>query len=301
MNRGMEMIESGTMMRSWGCSVALHGALWGLGLWLISQPAIVLQPIFQWEVSLVSQSQPSSRNVSSIAPSPQRDNQIGPVATSSIGKSAAAPPPSVQSVTHRTEAAREPVLSEAETEPARSVVAVAVPNPRDANDPTGAPLSDRVSPPQTVEESQNVVGEEAQPPQSSNVQSADTAAQRADASSDPPTQATGLFSTVTDTSSFETKADFGWLMQMLWSRVSEMKRYPHEARMNQWEGRVIVRVVINAQGQLLDASVAMGSGYAVLDRAALEAIKESCPLTLSQPLGQERIVMRIPIQYKLSS
>ena len=71
--------------------------------------------------------------------------------------------------------------------------------------------------------------------------------------------------------------------------------------MNQWEGRVVVRVVINAQGQLLDASVAMGSGYAVLDRAALEAIKESCPLTLSQPLGQEQIVLRIPIQYKLSS
>jgi len=58
--------------------------------------------------------------------------------------------------------------------------------------------------------------------------------------------------------------------------------------MNQWEGRVIVRVVINAQGQLLDASVAMGFGYAVLDRAALEAIKESCSVTLSQPLGREQ-------------
>jgi TonB family protein len=300
MNRGMEMIESGTMMRSWGCSVALHGALWGLGLWLISQPAIVLQPIFQWEVSLVSQSQPSSHDVSSIAASPQLDHEIRSVATSSIGKSAAAAP-SVQSVTHRTEAVREPVLSEAGSGSTQSEVAEAVPNPSDAEDPTAAPSSDRVSPPQTIEESQNVVGEEAQPPQSSNVQSADTAAQRADASSDPPTQATGLSSIVTNTSSFETKADFGWLMQMLWSRVSEMKRYPHEARMNQWEGRVIVRVVINAQGQLLDASVAMGSGYAVLDRAALEAIKESCPLTLSQPLGQERIVLRVPIQYRLSS
>ncbi len=71
--------------------------------------------------------------------------------------------------------------------------------------------------------------------------------------------------------------------------------------MNQWEGRVIVRVVINAQGQLLDASVAMGSGYAVLDRAALAAIKESCSLTLSHPLGREQIVLRIPIPYMLSS
>jgi TonB family protein len=59
--------------------------------------------------------------------------------------------------------------------------------------------------------------------------------------------------------------------------------------------------VIDAQGQLLDAPVAMGFGYAVLDRAALEAIKESCSVTLSQPQGREQIVLRIPFQYKLSS
>ena len=300
MNRDATMTDSETMMQSWGCSIALHGALWGLGFWLILQQVNVPPSTFQWEVSLVSPSRESSRDVPSSDASSQNDNRVGSAVTKPVRKSAAAAP-SVQSVTHRTGADREPVLSEGETEPTQSVVALAVPNPRDANDPTGAPLSDRVSPHQTVEESQNVVGEEAQPPQSFNVQSADAAAQRADASSDLPTQATGLSSIVTNTSSFETKADFGWLMQMLWSRVSEMKRYPHEARINQWEGRVIVRVVINAQGQLLDASVAMGSGYAVLDRAALEAIKESCPLTLSQPLGQERIVLRIPIQYKLSS
>jgi len=162
-------------------------------------------------------------------------------------------------------------------------------------DPTVAPSSDRVS------SSQTVIGDEAQEPQSAHVLSAGADDHRADGSSDPPTQAELPSSIAANASSLEARADFNWLMQMLWSRVSEMKRYPHEARMNQWEGRVIVRVVINAQGQLLDASVAMGSGYAVLDRAALEAIKESCPLTLSQPLGQERIVLRVPIQYRLSS
>ncbi|MBK9308827.1 MAG: energy transducer TonB [Nitrospira sp.] len=155
--------------------------------------------------------------------------------------------------------------------------------------------------PQTVEESQNAVGDEAQEPQSSHVQSAGADDHLVDGSSDPFTQAKLQSSIVANASTLEARADFNWLMRMLWSRVSEMKRYPHEARMNQWEGRVIVRAVINAQGQLLDASVAMGSGYEVLDLAALEAIKESCPLTLSQPLGRERIVLRIPIQYKLSS
>jgi TonB family protein len=300
MNRGVEMIDSGTMMQSWGCSIALHGALWGLSLWMVSQQMIVVQPMFQWEVSLVSHSQQSSSEISSSDASSPLDNRIRPVATKSAGKTAAAAP-SVQSVTHRTEVAREPALSEAGTESTQYVVAVAVLNPSDADDPTTASSSDRVSPPQTVGESQNAAGDEAQEPQASYVQSAGAADRLADGPSDPPTHATGPPSTVTNASSLETRADFSWLMRMLWGRITERKRYPHEARMNQWEGRVIVRVVIDAQGQLLDASVATGSGYEALDRAALETIKESCPLTLSQPLGQERIVLRIPIQYKLNS
>jgi periplasmic protein TonB len=300
MNRDAEMIESGAMMRSWGWSVALHTAVWGLGFWLISQPVIVPQPIFQWEVSLISPSQQSSNDIPSSDASSQVDDRIRPVATKSAGKSAAAAP-SVQSVIHRTEAAGEPVLAEEGTESTQSMVPVAVPNPSEADYSTTFPPSDMAAPPQTVGESQNDVDDEVQEPYASNGQSAAVTAQRADGSSDQPTQAELPPSIVAKASSLEARADFGWLMRMLWGRITERKRYPHEARMNQWEGRVIVRVVINEQGQLLDASVAMSSGYEVLDRAALEVIRESCPLTLSQPLGRERIVLRIPIQYKLSS
>lgn len=95
--------------------------------------------------------------------------------------------------------------------------------------------------------------------------------------------------------------DFNWLMSLLWNRVTALKRYPQEARMNRWEGRVIVRVIIDERGHLLDAVVAAGSGHEVLDRAALEVIRESCPLALTQPLGRSRIVLRVPIQYKLNS
>ena len=90
-------------------------------------------------------------------------------------------------------------------------------------------------------------------------------------------------------------------MQMLWSRVSEMKRYPHEARMNQWEGRVIVRAVIDEHGHLLEVAIATSSGNAVLDEDAIAVIKRSCPLALPQPLGQSRVVLRVPIQYRLDS
>ena len=90
-------------------------------------------------------------------------------------------------------------------------------------------------------------------------------------------------------------------MQMLWSRVTELKQYPPEARMNRWEGRVVVRVVIDEQGRLLDAAVATGSGHALLDHAALDVIRRSCPLSLPHALGRRQIVLRVPIQYKLDS
>ncbi|MBP2638343.1 MAG: hypothetical protein H6Q72_4250 [Firmicutes bacterium] len=48
--------------------------------------------------------------------------------------------------------------------------------------------------------------------------------------------------------------------------------YPSEARLNHWEGRVIVRVLVDASGHVADARVAQSSGYAELDQAAVEGV-----------------------------
>jgi protein TonB len=90
-------------------------------------------------------------------------------------------------------------------------------------------------------------------------------------------------------------------MQTFWSRVSKLKRYPYEARLNHWQGNVVVRVVIDEHGDLLEVTIATSSGHEALDRAAMEVIKRSCPLALPQPLGRSRIVLRLPIQYPLDS
>jgi len=97
------------------------------------------------------------------------------------------------------------------------------------------------------------------------------------------------------------KPDFGWLMQTLWSRVAELKRYPHEVRLNHWQGNVVVRAVIDEHGHLLEVTIATNSGHEALDRAAIEVIKRSCPLALPQPLGRSQVVLRVPIQYRLDS
>ena len=95
------------------------------------------------------------------------------------------------------------------------------------------------------------------------------------------------------------KPDYGWLAQALWSRIEQLKRYPHIARMNRWEGKVVLRAVINEAGQLMDLEVAESSGHSVLDLDALEIMRQASPLKLMHALGQPQVVVQVPINYRL--
>jgi protein TonB len=98
---------------------------------------------------------------------------------------------------------------------------------------------------------------------------------------------------------FSTKADYTWLIEDLWSRVEQFKRYPYIARTNRWEGMVVLQAVINNEGQLLDLKVAESSGYLVLDQDAMDVMRKSCPLHLKHPLGKPHVVVDVPINYKI--
>ncbi|MEZ5583157.1 MAG: energy transducer TonB [Candidatus Competibacteraceae bacterium] len=50
-------------------------------------------------------------------------------------------------------------------------------------------------------------------------------------------------------------------------------RYPLMARKRGHEGRVVVQVTVLVNGKAANARVKTGSGYALLDRAALETVK----------------------------
>ncbi|TAJ22169.1 MAG: TonB family protein, partial [Nitrospirae bacterium] len=96
-----------------------------------------------------------------------------------------------------------------------------------------------------------------------------------------------------------TKTDYGWLAKALWSRVEQLKHYPQQARMNRWEGKVVLRAVIRDDGHLLDLTIMQSSGHDVLDHDALEIMKRASPLTLHHPLGRPQVVVQVPISYRL--
>lgn len=95
------------------------------------------------------------------------------------------------------------------------------------------------------------------------------------------------------------KVDYGWLAESLWRRVVELKRYPQEARLNRWEGKVVLKAVIREDGHLGDLQIQQSSGYDILDRDAMELVRKACPLHLKHPLGRPEVVVQIPINYAL--
>ena len=97
------------------------------------------------------------------------------------------------------------------------------------------------------------------------------------------------------------KADYGWLAESLRRRLAELKRYPSAARLNGWEGKVVLRAVIRADGHLSEVKVHRSSGFEALDNAALEAIRLACPLHMTNAIGAAEVAVYVPMVYSLGS
>jgi protein TonB len=97
----------------------------------------------------------------------------------------------------------------------------------------------------------------------------------------------------------QTKMDYSWLTQELLTRLERSKRYPYTARLNRWEGRVVVKAVVRDDGQVVSLQIAESSGHAVLDNDAMELIRQVSPIQLKYPLGKAQVALLVPVGYSL--
>lgn len=100
----------------------------------------------------------------------------------------------------------------------------------------------------------------------------------------------------------QARPDYGWLAQTLFERVERHKDYPRQARLNHWEGRVIVYLTIEQRGNsvyLVKAGIAETSGHAVLDQYTLEMLQKVFPLGVKHSLGQREVLLHLPFSYRL--
>jgi len=76
-------------------------------------------------------------------------------------------------------------------------------------------------------------------------------------------------------------------------RIEAKKNYPRLARKNGWEGRVIVELELGGSGELEGVRLLRQSGFPLLDRATLTAVREAEPYP---PLAGK---VRVPVAYRL--
>lgn len=75
--------------------------------------------------------------------------------------------------------------------------------------------------------------------------------------------------------------------------------YPPEAKERGQQGRVIVRVLINADGTAGDVAVAQSSGHRLLDLAAMEYLKKACFIPGKRSGQPQAMWYRAPVNFVL--
>ena len=82
------------------------------------------------------------------------------------------------------------------------------------------------------------------------------------------------------------------------SLIEENKKYPFIARRKGIEGKVLLIFTINKKGYLQNIKIEKSSGYAILDKAAIESVKKASPFP-ELPLKKERIIMKLSVCFDL--
>ncbi|MGB4069033.1 MAG: TonB family protein [Nitrospira sp.] len=95
------------------------------------------------------------------------------------------------------------------------------------------------------------------------------------------------------------RSDYGWLAHTIRARMEEVKRYSIEARVNEWEGKVVISASILADGRIVDIQVVESSGNRRLDEDAKTMVGYVSPLTLSQSIGLAKVTVKVPIIFGL--
>lgn len=95
-------------------------------------------------------------------------------------------------------------------------------------------------------------------------------------------------------------ATLGQYRIALITAARRFKQYPRVAIDNNWEGRVDVRLVIDANGAITSLSIKTSSGYKILDQQALQMIRKAKPsATIPPALRGRSFTLDLPVLFSL--
>ena len=297
--------EKRFMAPAWGISLVVHGAAVWLAIVFAAQVRPVLQEeVFRWDVALVESTevQPLSERAEPVATPSQPQTHLSP----------ALPVKPSEEVTHRVAPQQmvheEKVELPPKPEPVQPVGQKAAEVAPEAKEPDRVQHADPL-----IAQSQSVAASSVEPVESRplhdeappiSTPSSSEQTQAHNTVNNPPVAAAAPVEVAKGAppvpeAKAEAMTDHRWLAESLWRRVAELKRYPSSARLNGQEGKVILKAVIRSDGHLAEVSIQKSSGHAILDTAAMEAVKLACPLNMKFAINKPEIVVSLPIVYSL--
>jgi TonB family protein len=88
------------------------------------------------------------------------------------------------------------------------------------------------------------------------------------------------------------KVNFAYIRDL----IQKDTAYPHMAKKRGLEGKVVVSFTVCADGEAQDITITESSGFEILDRNAVEAVKKASPF----PKPPVKATLIIPVVYKLN-
>jgi periplasmic protein TonB len=273
-------------VQGWLVSVLLHGTVALAAFLLVKQIQLAPQDkLFKWNIAMVSPTQPAQ-------PTASPPNQAQ---APSVPSTTSVPSPHVQQTAPaQTRPSLRPLAQL--TTPSQSAAHTTQPAEPIRHETVAPMVAEATSIVKQAEAPMAVSAESAAQTAPSSAPSA-ILEQTAQSDQAPaPTQMAAISPAPTNA---PTKLDYGWLSEAILRRVEELKRYPASARVDRAEGKVVVKAVIDEDGNIGEVEVFQSSGHPSLDKAAIETLRQAAPFHLPRPLGQPRMTIKIPMSYRL--
>jgi periplasmic protein TonB len=293
-------------VKGWLLSILLHGTVALAALLLVKQTHLAPQDEpFKWDVAMMSPTQAVQPTVSSRdqtpAPSAQSTTPLPSPHTQESASSQALPSPQplVQQTTPSLiERPASPVMTEPNppqpTTPSQSTAHTTQPAEtvrHEIREPMVADASSIVNP-----APESTAFSEESSAQATSLSTPSAILQPIEPSIQTPAPAQ-MAAVSPLPPNAQAKRDYGWLSEAIMRRVEVLHHYPPSARVDRAEGRVMVKAVINEDGSIGEVEVLQSSGHPALDKAAVETMQQAGPFHLSRPLGQPRVIVKIPMRY----
>jgi protein TonB len=97
----------------------------------------------------------------------------------------------------------------------------------------------------------------------------------------------------------EVPPEFGPYLARFRQRIQESLIYPLAARRRGLAGRVEIELVLEPSGRIRDVAVVSSSSHALLDEAALEAVRSLQPQPLPEQPKRQTLRVRLPVVFQL--